>query len=330
MQSKKRKNACSDRKNRYRAKKNLNVIDSPWLSLVDRNLYFFNKHSTTFFPKMAGKKQTATSSTTAAATPKPEATPVATPAPASAPEEKKSRKTKAPQSDEPVAAPAPAKADATTESSPPEKKARKSKAAATAASAATTDVSSSSSSAATTATAGEGKADATEDTACVVDEAVSVEQSMVSRSAEFISSLQTISGEIAKLKNEYKTLARDWSREFRALQKNNSKKKKRNVNRKPSGFRKPALISDEMAAFLGKEPGTEMARTDVTKEINLYIVNNALRDKDNGRIIHPDGPLADLLKIDQGAELTYFNLQKFMSPHFIGSPAAAAAAAAAK
>ena len=59
-----------------------------------------------------------------------------------------------------------------------------------------------------------------------------------------------------------------------------------------------------------------MARTEVTKEINAYIRANSLQDKTNGRKIIPDAPLTKLLKIGKTDELTYFNLQKFMSHHF--------------
>ena len=59
-----------------------------------------------------------------------------------------------------------------------------------------------------------------------------------------------------------------------------------------------------------------MARTDVTREINQYIRTNSLQDKENGRKINPDTKLAALLKLKKSDELTYFNLQKYMSPHF--------------
>ena len=74
-------------------------------------------------------------------------------------------------------------------------------------------------------------------------------------------------------------------------------------------------MSDQLAAFLGKEPGSEMARTEVTREINKYIRANKLQDPDNGRKINPDTALATLLKVGKNDELTYFNLQ-YMSPHF--------------
>jgi chromatin remodeling complex protein RSC6 len=59
-----------------------------------------------------------------------------------------------------------------------------------------------------------------------------------------------------------------------------------------------------------------MARTDVTREINKYIRANNLQDKENGRKIIPDKLLKTLLKLEDSVELTYFNLQKYMGPHF--------------
>jgi upstream activation factor subunit UAF30 len=81
------------------------------------------------------------------------------------------------------------------------------------------------------------------------------------------------------------------------------------------GFNKPMLISDELASFLGKTKGTEMARTEVTREINAYIRANSLQDKSNGRNINADRKLSTLLKTAD-EKLTYFNLQRYMNHHF--------------
>ena len=77
------------------------------------------------------------------------------------------------------------------------------------------------------------------------------------------------------------------------------------------------MISEELADFLGKVHGTEMARTSVSKEINQYIRTNNLQDKDNGRQINADVKLSTLLKLNSDDVLTYFNLQKFMKHHFV-------------
>jgi len=96
-----------------------------------------------------------------------------------------------------------------------------------------------------------------------------------------------------------------------------NKKQKRSGNRQPSGFIRPTLISDELASFLGKESGTEMARTAVTNQINNYIKLNNLKDSKNGRQINADDKLSSLLKLSKDDVLTYFNLQKFMKHHFV-------------
>ena len=128
--------------------------------------------------------------------------------------------------------------------------------------------------------------------------------------------VQEIQGQLSKLRTELKVVEKSVSKEMKQLDKVYSKKKKNKGTRAPSGFVKPTKISDELAKFLSKESGVMMARTDVTKEMTSYIRENKLQDKDNGRKIIPDEKLSKLLNIDSSIELTYFNLQKYMSPHF--------------
>ena len=142
---------------------------------------------------------------------------------------------------------------------------------------------------------------------------------IVTKMSEFSAKLQQIGSLFATVKNDYKTLEKVVNRELKQAQKASSKKKRNNANRRPSGFVKPARISDELANFLKKDIGTEMARTDVSKEINAYIQANDLKDKKNGRIIHPDAKLTKLLKIGKEDELTYFNLQRYLKHHFAKS-----------
>ena len=158
-----------------------------------------------------------------------------------------------------------------------------------------------------------------EETAAPVTVATDVDNSIIEQSTEFFAKIQQIGTMIATFKNEYKSLERKWTRELKTAQKQTNKRKKRAGSRAPSGFVKPTRISDELASFLGKDKGSEMARTDVTREINTYIRAHKLQDKDNGRKINPDSKLASLLKLKKTDELTYFNLQKYMSPHFAKS-----------
>ena len=152
--------------------------------------------------------------------------------------------------------------------------------------------------------------------AAAADAAVEVDSSLMEQSGEFLVKLQQLGALINALKTEYRTLEKKWTRDLKVAQKQSSKRKRKAGARAPSGFVKPTRISDELATFLAKPAGTEMARTEVTRDINKYIREHNLQDKANGRQINPDSKLAGLLKVAKTDVLTYFNLQRYMSPHF--------------
>jgi chromatin remodeling complex protein RSC6 len=230
---------------------------------------------------------------------------VATPVVAKAP-----KAPKAPKAEKPAAAAAPATPLVETAAAPaatPKKSAKKEKtAAAAAAPAAATEVVS-----------------ATE--AAPAAEVVAAAEAAPSEFSDFMAKLQQLTNLVNTLKSEFRSLEKKASKDLKTVAKANAKRKRKNVNRAPSGFVKPTLISSELAVFLGKAAGTEMARTEVTREINAYIREHKLQDKSNGRVINADTKLSALLKIPTGEELTYFNLQRYMSPHFTKVAATATA-----
>ena len=130
-----------------------------------------------------------------------------------------------------------------------------------------------------------------------------------------LAQLSVLRSQVTSITSQVRTLSKNHEREVKAASKS-ARKKRKSGNRQPSGFVKPAVISDELAGFLGKSKGTEMARTEVTREINSYIRANKLQDPKNGRRILADTKLRKLLKLKKTDELTYFNLQRYMSPHF--------------
>lgn len=144
-----------------------------------------------------------------------------------------------------------------------------------------------------------------------------VEESTLSNSfSEFMTKLQQVSASLTSLRSEFRALEKKATRELRQAQKIIAKRNRKSSQRKPSGFTKPTLISNELAAFLKVPKGTQMARTEVTKEINKYVVAHKLKDKENGRKIHADKALSKLLNLKKDDELTYFNLQSYMKGHF--------------
>ena len=144
--------------------------------------------------------------------------------------------------------------------------------------------------------------------------------------AEYITKLSAARALIASLTTDFKTLQKRSEREFKAASKASARRRNKNANRAPSGFVKPTLISDQLAEFLTKPKGTLIARTEVTREINAYIRSNKLQDPANGRKINPDAKLKKLLALKATDELTYFNLQRYMSQHFQKAVAAPATA----
>lgn len=156
-----------------------------------------------------------------------------------------------------------------------------------------------------------------------------VDDSLTSNFKSVLDNLSALKTALTSAMSEVRTLQKSYERERKQHLKASKRRKTKAGNRAPSGFVIPTEISQELATFLKKPSGTEMKRTDVTKEINKYIRENKLQDPSNGRKILPDAKLRKLLRVPQNEELTYFNLQRYMSPHFPKSKKAVAAAAAA-
>jgi len=79
---------------------------------------------------------------------------------------------------------------------------------------------------------------------------------------------------------------------------------------------KSVPISEELANFIGIDIGLPIARTQVTRVITQYIKRHDLQYPQNKRRIIPDASLAKLLNVTDEEEVTYFNLQKFLSRHY--------------
>ena len=107
------------------------------------------------------------------------------------------------------------------------------------------------------------------------DVAPSSVSSLLALYAEYSTKLQQSHNTWSQLRSEFKVLERQTFRELKNAEKV-IKKKRKAGNRAPSGFVKPTLISSELAEFLGKPVGTEMARTEVTREINKYIKHRSI------------------------------------------------------
>ena len=107
---------------------------------------------------------------------------------------------------------------------------------------------------------------------------------------------------------------------------------------KPTGFKKPIAISPELAKFLKVPQDELMSRTDVTKAINAYIKQHSLQNPQAKRefILNKSAEgkaLNTLLSPSGDQPVSYFNLQRWLAPHFpkaegaVATPATTPAAA---
>jgi chromatin remodeling complex protein RSC6 len=147
-----------------------------------------------------------------------------------------------------------------------------------------------------------------------------VHQSIFNQFDSILSKFSTLKMQITSIQHEVRSLEKNVKKDLKNLKKVADVKKKNKGSKKPSGFAAPSKVSNELCAFLNKDAGTDVARTEVTKAIIDYIETNKLTLKENKKtIIVPDEKLKTLLGVDETSDkpLTYFTLQKFMNKHFI-------------
>jgi len=131
-----------------------------------------------------------------------------------------------------------------------------------------------------------------------------------------VDSLGVVKNQIINLQHTLKQLEKDVRKQMKGLKKEVLKTKNKG-NRSPSGFAKPSKVTKELCEFMNRSEGTEIARTEVTKALVFYIKENNLENASNRKIIIPDNKLKILLDIEEGQELTFFNIQKYMNKHFV-------------
>jgi chromatin remodeling complex protein RSC6 len=89
------------------------------------------------------------------------------------------------------------------------------------------------------------------------------------------------------------------------------------ARRANNAFLKLRPITDELATFMGLPAKSERSQTDVTKYVATYVKTNNCFDPNFKRRIIPDVKLAKLLRVKDGQEVTYLNLQSFLKVHFV-------------
>lgn len=141
-------------------------------------------------------------------------------------------------------------------------------------------------------------------------------EELFSQFDQLVSQLTVMKNQITVIQQNIKQLEKGIKKQMKGLKKEVTKTKNKG-NRQPSGFAKPSKVTKELCEFMNKAEGTEIARTEVTRALVAYIKENKLENSSNSKIINPDQKLKLLLGIEEGQELNYFTIQKFMNKHFV-------------
>jgi upstream activation factor subunit UAF30 len=134
---------------------------------------------------------------------------------------------------------------------------------------------------------------------------------------------------LREMVSELVTEAKRLEKKSTKLQKVADKRRKRKApvegeEAKParvSIFQIPTDISPQLCAFLGRPAGSQESRSNVTKFVTTYVKEQNLKNKHD---INPDAKLRSLLNVKADEKLTYFNLQKYLNPHYLKKAPASA------
>jgi len=250
------------------------------------------------------KKATETAAPAQVSTPAPATTQVAAPAQqesAQAPVEKKTRSSKKATE---TAAPAQVAAPATTQVSTPAP--------------ATTQVS---------APVEQQLSSSSEQSSSSEESVESLFQTLISQAESLVETQKGFASTLRKAVKFYNKESRENARTHARLAAKKSRKvRDETQKRAPSGFQIPTQISNELCTFLGVPLNTKMSRNVVTKQINSYIQAQNLQVQGNRRSFVPDAKLGAILgqlkEVDAEKGFNYFNLQRYISRHFVSSASA--------
>ena len=89
--------------------------------------------------------------------------------------------------------------------------------------------------------------------------------------------------------------------------------------KRPSIFTTPVTLKDDLATFLGKSKGSQMAPADVSKAIGEYIETHKLKNQEKGKghTIYPDAAMRKALGIKEGEAVTYRNIQGYLYKQYV-------------
>lgn len=142
-----------------------------------------------------------------------------------------------------------------------------------------------------------------------------------------VDELESLAQEMVKTSKRFLDLARqvkkDYSKQVKKAEQGGGRRRNRKSasgegsSHSNSVFLQPCRVSPALAGFCGVAADAMISRTDATRKIADYIRVNNLQNPENRREIRADATLTKLFSLTAEDKLNYFNLQRFIKPHFI-------------
>mgnify|MGYP001218333465 CR=1 FL=1 len=150
------------------------------------------------------------------------------------------------------------------------------------------------------------------------EEVVNVEEDQLTMRMRVMNeSVDTLTKTLKVLANELKLVQKEVSKM------KPKKRVKKDVDpdapRRENALEKPVVITEELCDFLGLNRGELYSRQTVTKTINKYVKDHDLQNPENRRFILLDSEAGLKLKAllrDPDQPLTFFNIQRYLKPHY--------------
>jgi chromatin remodeling complex protein RSC6 len=137
--------------------------------------------------------------------------------------------------------------------------------------------------------------------------------------------LETLANEMIKMAKRVLEVSRqarkDFTKQVKKAEQGGKKRRAKTADGESthsnSVFLQPSKISPALAKFCGVSADTMISRTDATRKIAAYIKEHNLQNPENRREILSDATLTSLFALTKEDKLNYFNLQRYIKPHFI-------------
>jgi hypothetical protein len=124
--------------------------------------------------------------------------------------------------------------------------------------------------------------------------------------------LETISADVQALQKDLKSLRKMVRKVLGDIEDPTGEKKAARAQN--NGFNKPQQVTEALHTFLQLPAGELISRSAVTKAVNAYVTEKALKQ---GQNITLDDTLKALLVVPEGVQVTFLNIQKYLNQHYI-------------